>query len=109
MMEKLRIFFIYGEYSDWLPPWANPALYRSAMKTEGLIHLFRIQPAVTNPFSGKKQYGDLVSVARPSCRFLVHVDDINRYALRGGHAVELAQHLLAQAAPRTRVQQEPHG
>jgi hypothetical protein len=93
-MEKLRIFFIEA----WVR--ANRALYRSAVQAEGLIYLFRVQPAMTDQFPRKQQYGDLVAVARPSGGLKIDVDDIDRYATRCGQRSQLAQHLLAQAAPR---------
>jgi hypothetical protein len=80
--------------------WANRALYRSAVMREGLIHLLRVQPAMTNQFSREKQYGDLVTVARPRSRVEIDVDHVNGYPTRRRQGSKLAQHLLAKAAPR---------
>jgi hypothetical protein len=93
-MEKLRIFFIEA----WVG--ANQALYRSAVMSEGLIYLFRVQASVTNQFSPEEQYGDFVAVARPGGGLKIHVDDIDRYAARCRQGSQVAQHLLAQAASR---------
>src|SRR5258707_9854275 len=103
MMEKLRIFFIEA----WV--WANPALYRSAVKAEGLIYFFAVQAAVAQYFSRKQEDRNLVAVARPRLEVPVNVDDIDGDPLRRRQSLQLAQHLLAQAAPGTRVQQEPLG
>jgi hypothetical protein len=79
------------------------------MVSDGLIHFFRIQPAVANQFVREQQYRDFVPVARPGVGLQIHVDDIDGYAARRGHLRKLAQHFLAKAAPRAGVQQEPQG
>ncbi len=93
-MEKLRIFFIYA----WT--WTNFRLYRSAMVSEGLMHFLGVQMPVTHQFSGEKQHGNLVAIAHSRRRVGIDVEDIDleRAGLR--QRGELAQHLLAQAAPR---------
>jgi hypothetical protein len=68
--------------------------------SDGLIHFFRVQPAMTNQFAREQQYRDFVPIARPGVRLKIHVDDIDGYAASRGHAVKLAQHFLAKAAPR---------
>jgi hypothetical protein len=76
------------------------------MKAEGLIYLFRVQAAVANQFSREQQYGDFVPVARPRGGLKIDIDDIDRYAARCRQGSQLAQHLLAQTAPRAGVQRE---
>lgn len=78
-MEKLRIFFIY---SGLKPAWANPALYRSAVKAEGLIHFLRLQAAVAQQLSGKHENRYFVPVACPGRRLKIDVDDVDGDALR---------------------------
>src|ERR1700704_5648674 len=100
MMEKLRIFFIYA----WA--WTNPRLYRSAMVSEGLMHFLGVQMPVTHQFSGEEQHGNLVAVAPSRRRVGIDVEHIDLERLSRRQRGELAQHLLAQAAPRARVQQK---
>ena len=99
-MEKLRIFFIYREYSGRLPPWANQALYRSAVKAERLIYFFRVQPAVANQFACEQQDRDFVAVTSPSRGFQIDVHYVAGHIARRGHAGQIAEHFLAKAAPR---------
>jgi hypothetical protein len=103
MMEKLRIFFIEA----WV--WANQALYRSAVKAEGLIHFFGVQASVAQQFARKHEDGNLVPVARPRVGLPIDVDDIDGYPFSRRQSLKLAQHFLAQAAPGTGVQQESLG
>ena len=70
------------------------------MMSDGLIHFFGIQPAVANQVAREQQYRDLVAVARPSLSPQIHIDDIDGYASSRRHLRQLAQHFLAQAAPR---------
>ena len=70
-MEKLRIFFIEA----WV--WANQALYRSAVKSEGLIHFFGVQVSVAQQFARKHEDGNLVPIARPRVRLQIDVNDID--------------------------------
>ena len=102
-MEKLRIFFIYAGSLPLSmprePAWANPALYRSAVMREGLIHLLWVQPAMTHQFAREKQHGDFVAVARLHGGVEINVDHFNGYPTRRRQGSELAQHLLAKAAP----------
>ena len=94
-MEKLRIFFIEA----WV--WANQALYRSAVKSEGLIHFFGVQVSVAQQFARKHEDGNLVPEARPRLGVKINVDDIDGDPFRRRQSLKLAQHLLAQAAPGT--------
>ena len=64
------------------------------------MYLLGVQMPVTHQFSGEKQHGDLVAVAR--CRRPVGVD-IEHIHPEGGSLRQrgkFAQHLLAQAASR---------
>jgi hypothetical protein len=67
---------------------------------EGLIHFFRIQAAVAQQFTRKNEHRNLVPVARPRLKLLIDVDDIDGNSLRRGQSLQLAQHFLAEAAPR---------
>jgi hypothetical protein len=62
---------------------------------EGLIHLFGIQAPVTQQFSRQQKYGNFVSIARPSGRLEIDIDDIDGYALGARQRREIAQHFLA--------------
>ena len=68
------------------------------------MYFVGVQMSVTDQFSGEQQHGDLVAVTR--CRRPVGVDiehiDPEGISLR--QRSERAQHLLAQAAPRARIQ-----
>src|SRR5216684_3882913 len=98
MMEKLRIFFIYA----WA--WTNPGLYRSAMVSEGLMYFVGVQMPVTHQFSGEKQHGDLVAIARGRRRVGIDIEHIDLEGAGFRQRGEFAQHLLAQSAPRARIQ-----
>src|ERR1700734_1584609 len=100
MMEKLRIFFIEA----WV--WTNSSLYRAAMVREGLMYFLDVQVPVAHQFSTEKQHRDLVPVAHFSRVVGVHVEHIDAAGLHFWQRRKLAQHLLAQAAPGARVQQE---
>jgi hypothetical protein len=97
-MEKLRIFFIYA----WA--WTNPRLYRSAMVSEGLMYFVGVQMSVTDQFSGEQQHGDLVAVTRRRRPVGVDIEHVDSEGTSLRQRGERAQHLLAQAAPRTRIQ-----
>ena len=71
MIEKLRIFFSAGLQ------WANQRLYRSAAMSERLMHLFRVQLAVTDQFPGEQQHRDLMAIALSGGGIAVHIDDID--------------------------------
>src|SRR5258708_13159125 len=101
MMEKLRIFFIEA----WV--WANPALYRSAVKAEGLIYFFAVQAAVAQYFSRKQEDRNLVAVARPRLELPANVDDIDGDPFCRRQSLQLAHHLLPQAPPGPRPPHDP--
>ena len=98
MMEKLRIFFIYA----WA--WTNPRLYRSAMVSEGLMHFLGVQMPVTDQFPGEQQHGNLVAIAHSRRGVGIHIEHIDLERTGFRQCRQLAQHLLAQAAPRARIQ-----
>ena len=68
------------------------------------MYFLGVEAPVTHQFSGEQQHGDLVAVAR--CRRPVGVDiehvDFEGLSLR--QRGERVQHLLAQTAPRARIQ-----
>jgi len=70
------------------------------VKAEGLIYFLRIQPAMANQLTRQEQDGDFVAVTCPRGWFKIDIDDINGCAARRAHAGKLAQHFLAQTAPR---------
>jgi hypothetical protein len=71
------MFFIEGGG----PAGANPAVYRAAMKPDGLIHFFGVQAAVAEDFSREYQHGDLVAVPGSRVRQAIDVDHVDRNAL----------------------------
>ena len=77
------------------PAWANPALYRSAVKLEGLIYFLGVQAAVAQQLPRKHEDRYFVPVARPRGRLQIDIDDINGDALRRRQRGEFAQHFLA--------------
>jgi hypothetical protein len=79
------------------------------MKPEGLIHFLRIQTAVAQQLSGKQQNRYFVAETHPRGGIKVNIDNIYRHTTRRRQRGKLAQHLLAQAAARARVQQEAIG
>jgi hypothetical protein len=91
MMEKLRMFFIEGGGLQG----ANPALYRAAMKADGLIHFFRVQTAVAEDFSRDYQHGDLVAVPGLRGRLAIDVNHIDGNALGGRQCRKFLEHFLA--------------
>jgi hypothetical protein len=63
---------------------------------------------MAHQFSGEQENRDFVPVARSNDGLTIHIDHIDRDSARRRQHRKLAQHLVAEAAPRTRVQQESH-
>jgi len=64
------------------------------------MHFFGVQMPVTHQFSGEKQHGDLVAIARCRRRVGIDIEHINLEGANFRQRGEPAQHLLAQAASR---------
>ena len=64
------------------------------------MHFLGVQMAVTDQFSGEKQHGNLVAIARFRRRVGIDVEHIDLEGANFRQRGEFAQHLLAQAAPR---------
>src|SRR5882672_4125230 len=105
MMEKLRIFFIETREPGVR---TNQRLYRSAMVCEGLLHFLGIQTSMTRQLPGVEQHRNLVSIAYFGRRIAIHVDYVDAGLGGGGQRSEFAQHFLAEAALRARVQLKAH-
>ena len=65
-----------------------------------------VQMSVAHQFTGKQQHRDLVAIAHFRLGVGVDVEHIDAEGLRLRHRAKLAQHLLAQAAAVTRVQEK---
>ena len=68
------------------------------------MHLFPVQMSVADQFAVEKEHRDLVAEARARSRVPIHVDHVHREARGGGQRRERREHLLAQPAAGTGVQ-----
>jgi hypothetical protein len=71
MIEKLRIFFIYGRV------WTNLGLYRSTHERECLMYLLDVQMPVADQLPAEQQDRYFVPVARARGRIAIHVEHID--------------------------------
>ena len=64
------------------------------------MYFLGVQMPVTHQFPGEKQHGNLVAIARRCRRVGIDVEHIDLEGARLRQRGKVAQHLLAQAAPR---------